>query len=107
MRLILSMVVIVLLLSASFGCVENTDKTPNGDNNVHNEENPIEDNPLDAEYLIENNCASCHNLNRVYVIKSKDQWPIIIDRMIGKSPGLLNEEEYSIVVEYLQENYSQ
>ncbi len=104
MKLILTAVLITILLLVSFGCGNISGGT---NDNTSEQENSSENDTLDAISLIENNCSRCHNLDRVYVIKAKDQWPIIIDRMVRKSPGLLNEVETTAVVEYFQENYSQ
>lgn len=59
-----------------------------------------------GEELIQDRCAECHGLDQVYTEKAEDEWPGIVDHMIEKSEGLLDDEEYDIVVDYLQENYS-
>lgn len=61
--------------------------------------------PLDGATLVQQRCARCHTLERVEQEYERDRWPGIVTEMIQRSPGLLNEEEYDIVVEYLQENY--
>ncbi len=60
---------------------------------------------VDAGELVESRCARCHNLSQVHQIRDKDSWPGIVSTMIGKSPGLLSENEKEAVIEYLQENY--
>lgn len=60
---------------------------------------------LDAQLLIETRCISCHTLDRVYIERPTGQWPNIVSRMVSKSPGLLDEAEFEVVVEYLQKNY--
>lgn len=64
-----------------------------------------ESSPVTA--LVEERCARCHDLNRVYRTRKKEAWPGIVTRMAGMSPGLLSEEEQELVVRYLQENYGE
>ncbi|MBS4030136.1 MAG: hypothetical protein KGZ63_01750 [Clostridiales bacterium] len=59
----------------------------------------------EAELLINSRCSQCHGVNQVYRMKRKDAWPGIVDRMMSKSSGLLDDQEYELVVEFLQENY--
>ena len=58
-----------------------------------------------AVTVIEDRCSSCHDLGRVYRETETKRWPAIVERMVDKSPGLLDDEEFDLVVEYLQENY--
>ncbi len=61
--------------------------------------------PLSGEALIEDRCTRCHGLDRVYVERREGSWRGIVESMVDKSPGLLDDEEFDAVVEYLQENY--
>ncbi|MDW7683419.1 MAG: cytochrome c [Bacillota bacterium] len=98
---LLLLLALVLVLAAGCG---NGDTQPPDQNEPGEEPN---NEPLTAEALIEARCSSCHIVDRVYSRdRDKDSWPEIVTRMVSKSPGLLSDEEYEIVVNYLQENYS-
>jgi len=58
-----------------------------------------------AAALVEGRCARCHTLDKVYRERNAQLWPGIVTRMVNMSPGLLTDDEYNLVVEYLQENY--
>ncbi len=91
-------VAILLILGLSLvviGCVSEAPSSP--ENGEHTE--IIE--------LIESKCITCHALSRVYSVKSQEQWPQIVSRMIDYSPGLLEEHEAEQVIEYLIINYSE
>jgi hypothetical protein len=68
---------------------------------------PAENGPAPdvAATLVEGRCARCHALDLVYRERDAQLWPGIVTRMVSLSPGLLTDDEYSLVVEYLQENY--
>jgi len=68
---------------------------------------PVQEEPApeEAAALVESRCARCHALDIVYRERDSLLWPGIVTRMIANSPGLLTDDEYSQVVEYLQENY--
>lgn len=61
---------------------------------------------LDGAQLVENRCAKCHTLERVYQARDAEQWPAVVNRMVDRSPGLLNSDEFALVVEFLQKNYA-
>jgi mono/diheme cytochrome c family protein len=92
---LLSLVVFVIV---GCGTGENQDPPPD-------QEEPVTT-PIDAATLVENRCAECHNLERVYRKRDKELWPDIVTTMVKKSPGLLTNEEIQLVEEYLQDNYS-
>lgn len=103
---------LIVVLGASLilsGCSpEETKEEPVNDKEEEAVEEVNKDAELnDAEALIEARCESCHGLDQVYVEREENEWPDIVSSMIEKSEGLLDDEEYEIVVEYLQDNYSQ
>ena len=55
-----------------------------------------------AKTLFESKCSLCHATDRP-LSKSKDmaQWKRTVERMAGKKPGLLTEEEADTIVKYL------
>jgi branched-chain amino acid transport system substrate-binding protein len=60
---------------------------------------------LDGAALLQERCASCHNLDRVKsATKSKDQWTATVERMISKG-AKLNDAEKSALIEYLAKTY--
>jgi len=70
-------------------------------------ETPAENDPAleEAAALVAGRCARCHTLDQVYRERDAQLWPGIVTRMVSLSPGLLTDDEYNLVVEYLQENY--
>ena len=62
---------------------------------------------VSGQELVESRCINCHNLDKIYQVRDKDQWQGIVEEMIGLSPGLLNNMEKEEVVLFLQENYGQ
>lgn len=102
--------IIVLLLCALFvtfpaGCSNRTDPVGppgNGNTNPGNDKEP----PPDAARLVETRCSICHTLDRVYRRRAKDNWPAIVNDMTKRRPNLLTDQEHKLVLEYLQENYS-
>ncbi|OEH85053.1 hypothetical protein BHU72_05435 [Desulfuribacillus stibiiarsenatis] len=61
---------------------------------------------LDAQVLIEAKCIGCHLMDKTLTPQAADQWPSVIDRMIGYKQGLLTDEEKAAVTEFLQANHS-
>ena len=59
-----------------------------------------------AVALIENRCSTCHGLDQIYTERNPEEWPGIVETMLEKSPGLLDDSEFELVVEYLQEYYA-
>ncbi|UCE26597.1 MAG: hypothetical protein JSW52_09635 [Candidatus Coatesbacteria bacterium] len=56
---------------------------------------------IDAEALVEERCAFCHDVDLVYKASmSEAGWGDTIDRMIARGASL-NEEERDAVIEYL------
>lgn len=105
-KLSLFMLFLALLALLLTGCGGRAPAQPPAQPPVQNGSEPVEEpTPEKAVALIETLCIRCHNLNRVYQERDKELWPDIVTRMVNKSPGLLTNEEYSLVVEYLQENY--
>jgi cytochrome c2 len=97
-KCIIILIVVVIIMTFS-GCGGSKNVQPPA-------EPPAQEEPLsDGQLLVESRCASCHNLQQVYRSRAKDAWPGIVDRMIGKSPGLLNNDERNQVMDFLQENY--
>lgn len=64
-----------------------------------------EQQPSPGAALVEERCSRCHDLNRVYRTREKAAWAGIVNRMLQMSPGLLDNEEQGLVIEFLQENY--
>ncbi|NLZ38797.1 MAG: cytochrome c [Firmicutes bacterium] len=62
---------------------------------------------LTGQQLVESRCSQCHTLDRL-TSKERDnsEWRKQAERMLDKSPDLLTEEEYELVVSYLQEQNS-
>ena len=57
----------------------------------------------EGQQLVEQRCIVCHDLTRVKTIrKTKDNWQITVDRMVGKG-AKLNSEERTKVIDYLAE----
>jgi mono/diheme cytochrome c family protein len=55
----------------------------------------------DGEHLVQERCASCHGLDRVYDADKDEQgWEESVDRMIEKGTPL-SEAERQAVIEYL------
>lgn len=55
-----------------------------------------------GESLVSERCSQCHGLGRVQrAVKDQSGWEKTVDRMIGKSSGLLNNEERKAVIDYL------
>lgn len=54
-----------------------------------------------AEVLLEERCAKCHSLNKVYSgAGEREEWEAILDRMISKG-AKLNANERLVVLDYL------
>jgi beta-lactamase regulating signal transducer with metallopeptidase domain len=57
----------------------------------------------EGQQLLEQRCTVCHDLTRVKgTRKTKDNWQITVDRMVGKG-ARLNAEERTKVIDYLTE----
>jgi hypothetical protein len=71
-------------------------------------ESPIEPPaPLDGQVLLQERCATCHDLVRVTgARKNRAEWEQAVDRMIGKG-AQLNEEERDVLIDYLTETYGE
>ncbi|MGD1995736.1 MAG: hypothetical protein PVH62_03075 [Anaerolineae bacterium] len=55
--------------------------------------------------LLQERCTVCHPLDRVTrAQKTREEWERTVDRMVGRGAEL-NEEEQSILIEYLTETY--
>ncbi len=60
---------------------------------------------ISGQTLLEERCVTCHTLENITVITgSYEEWEIIVDRMIQRGANLTDEEK-SILLEYLAENY--
>ena len=60
---------------------------------------------LDGEALLEDRCTSCHGLDRTTSAqKTQAEWEETVSRMVDKG-AQLNDEEQSVLVDYLAENY--
>ncbi|MBT9169488.1 MAG: hypothetical protein DDT19_02848 [Syntrophomonadaceae bacterium] len=59
------------------------------------EQPPAENGPAPemAAALVEDRCARCHTLDKVYRERDAQLWPGIVTRMISFSPGLLSTDE--------------
>ena len=86
-----------LITVVAVGCGDDAGQTPDPGNNNENET------VLTGADLVDDRCIECHNLDRVY--RERDDWPQVVERMLGYSPNLLTEEERVLVIEYLEENY--
>ncbi|EEG78088.1 c-type cytochrome [Dethiobacter alkaliphilus] len=106
---------LALVTVFAIGCGDNTGNYSNEDNNEeyvngeNNEDYTDGDNnnevlpALTGAELVEERCSQCHGLDQVY--RERGNWPATVDRMVDKRPGLLDDDEYDLVVEYLEENY--
>lgn len=103
MLVFLSVMLILLLFLA--GCGRPRETAPPAQPPVQEEPTLDDAGQAAAALLVEERCARCHTLERVYTVRSKASWPGIVTRMVRNSPGLLNPEEQELVVKYLQENY--
>ncbi|OEF96519.1 c-type cytochrome [Desulfuribacillus alkaliarsenatis] len=92
-------VVFLLTLLIAVGCNDATVESPTT-NGAGDEADTA------ALTLIEDNCQSCHTLDQAFRPRAEGQWPQVVDRMIGYSPGLLDDQEREAVIAYLQENRS-
>jgi mono/diheme cytochrome c family protein len=103
-KLIILLLLLSLVAVFAIGCgaTEPTQPPANNDNEENDPGNGI---ALDGAALVEDRCAGCHNLDRVYREYDKERWPDIVSIMVQKQPGLLDDQEYERVVDYLQENY--
>lgn len=90
---------LILAAVVFVGCAENNKE--NGDNNKP----PGQQQPeLTAAQLVETRCTQCHTLDRLNSKpRNEQEWCEQAERMLDKSPDLLTEEEYQLVVSYLQE----
>jgi competence protein ComEA len=60
---------------------------------------------VDGQVLLEERCTECHALNRTTsASKSREEWEQTVTRMIGHGAEL-NEEEQTVLIDYLVENY--
>lgn len=71
------------------------------------QEEPVGEEPAfsEAELLINARCSQCHGTEQIYRTRKKDAWPGIVQRMMSKASGMLDDQEYELVVEFLQDNY--
>lgn len=102
-RLLIGLV-LALLVFALLGCApaEEPAEPANDEADEPEVENDVDD---PAVSLIEARCSDCHDLGRVYQERETEEWPAIVESMVDRAPGLLDDEEFNLVVEYLQENY--
>ncbi|MCR3923476.1 MAG: cytochrome c [Firmicutes bacterium] len=77
----------------------------NGDGNTPANNPPADNKPtLTGAQLVDARCIECHTLDRLSSkLRDDQEWRQHADRMLDKSPELLTEEEYQLVVVYLQE----
>jgi cytochrome c5 len=60
---------------------------------------------LEGKTLLEERCASCHDLGRVErAKKTEEEWKATVERMVGKG-AKLSQEEQGLVIQYLAEMY--
>ena len=60
---------------------------------------------VDGETLLEERCTECHDLERTTSQqKTRAEWEETVSRMIDRGAEL-NEEEKTVLVDYLAENY--
>jgi hypothetical protein len=60
---------------------------------------------LDGEALVQERCATCHDLGRVESAgKTAEGWKANVERMVSKG-AKLNEAEQEAVIAYLSEAY--
>jgi len=101
-KLILALA-LVLLLSAGLllacGGSEATD-TPQAE-----EPEAAPEEKADGQVLLEERCTSCHGLDRTTsATKTREEWEKTVTRMVQKGAEL-NEQEMSILIDYLAETY--
>jgi mono/diheme cytochrome c family protein len=101
-KFVILLLLLTLVLAVAVGCGNGGADSPDPNDNEEPNDEPV----LSAQELVEQRCSTCHNLDRVLRERNEDQWPGIVTTMVNKSPGLLDDEEYDLVVEFLQENYS-
>ena len=82
---------LVLILASACG---GTSQAPLGDQAA-----------LDGRTLLEERCTACHSIERTTGQKmTRDEWEETVTRMVNKGAEL-NEEETTILVDFLAENY--
>lgn len=60
---------------------------------------------IDVENLLEERCTGCHTMNRITSAgETTEGWTVIVDRMIQKG-AMLDEQERTLLIEHLAENY--
>ena len=101
-KLILALA-LVLLLSAGLllacGGSEATDTSQAEEPEAAPEEK------ADGQVLLEERCTSCHGLDRTTsATKTREEWEKTVTRMVQKGAEL-NEQEMSILVDYLAQTY--
>lgn len=109
MKKIITMILILLLITGLVltGC---SSTEPEEVPEIQEESTPAIEEGSEVELLvtdlIESRCTTCHNLETAYKERPLDQWQEVIDRMVDQRGANLNDEEREIVVEYLEDNYS-
>jgi mono/diheme cytochrome c family protein len=100
-KLILALA-LVLLLSAGLllACGSETTDTPQAE-----EPETAPEEKADGEALLQERCTSCHGLDRTTsATKTREEWEKTVTRMVQKGAEL-NEQEMSILIDYLAETY--
>ena len=85
--------VVVLVVSAASGC-GGAQEAPAGEQMV-----------VDGETLLEERCTECHGLDRTTSQeKTRAEWEATVSRMVNQGAEL-NEDEKTVLVDYLAETY--
>jgi hypothetical protein len=60
----------------------------------------------EGKSLLQDRCTKCHTLSRIEKAeKTRDEWVATVDRMISYGAEL-NSEERTVLLDYLETNYS-
>ena len=66
---------------------------------------PTEAPAVDGATLLETRCSTCHGVDRATnLTKTADEWEQTVTRMVGNGAQLTDDEK-TVLVEYLAENY--
>lgn len=93
-RIVVSMLIIALIVVFFASCGPPPTPEPTPTPTVH-----------PGESLVSTKCIGCHDINRVTNASYDEMgWQLTVDRMV-MSGAQLNEDQVSMVVDYLAENY--
>ena len=94
-------ILLVLSLCITVSCGKNSEES--------SAQVPVKDEvlqtELDGQSLLNDRCSRCHNLSRVDdAKKSKEEWTVTVDRMIGKG-AVLDDNEREVLIIFLAKTH--